>query len=158
MKKITEWIKKICFAIGAIIVFLLFNVGTIGGEGDNFQEVKMKTNEGSMLVAQKYMPNAEPNYEESGVIRYVETFDEEDDADKLFLKLVEEVNNLHSGEKIKKLGSNTERYFLCYGRESSILISQKEYAVKKDFSFYSVSIQYIETESYDWDYLTSRIK
>lgn len=158
MGKIIEWGKKIVIGAIVIAIFLLFNIGSIDSSGINFQEVQMRANEGNKYIAQQYMPNAEPSYEEDGVVRYVETFDYKEDADDLFLKLVEMVNNLHSGEKIKKYGNHTQRYFLCYGREQSILVSQRGYKVKGGFEFYSVSMEYLETESYDWDYLDSRIK
>ena len=158
MEKIKEWAKKIAIAIVAVILFLFFCVGRIEVNGTNFQEVQMRANEGSKYVAQRYMPNAEPNYEEDGIVRYIETFEDKEKADELFLKLVEMVNNLHSGEKINRYGNHAERYLLCYGREQSILVSQREYKRRGSTMFYAVSMQYIETESYDWDNLTSRIK
>ena len=66
---------------------------------------------------------------------------------------------MHIQDKIKvKYDHSSEKYFVCYGEEMSIIISYKKYDVSDgDFTVYAVTMQYVDTDSYDWGYLDSRI-
>ena len=158
MEKIKELLKKIAIALALVVAFFAYCVGNIGSGGVNFQEIPLRANKSSHYVAQRYLPDAEPNAERGGITRYTETFDDKAEADELFDDIIEVVNNLHSGEKLKRYGDYPEKILLCYGDENSIIVSQRDYKTKGGLTFSAITIEYVETDSYDWDYLTKRIK
>lgn len=161
MRKIIDWIKNQgIYYLLMIIAFGSTCVGTIrGGKGGNYQDVKMTANFKSHVVAKVCLPNAEANTEEPGIVRYTDTFEERNAAEDKFMQIIDKIGELHVQDKIKvKYDHSSEKYFVCYGDEMSIIVSYKKYDVSYgDFTFYAVTIQYVDTDSYDWGYLDSRI-
>ena len=161
MGKIIDWIKNQgIYYLLIIIAFGSTCVGTIGtGNGGNYQDVKMTANFKSHEVAKLCLPNAEPNTEEQGIVRYTDTYEERDAAEQKFMQIIDKIGDVHVQDKIKvKYNRTSEKYFVCYGDEMSIIVSYRKYDISyNDFTFYAVTMQYVDTESYDWGYLDSRI-
>lgn len=157
---IKEWIGKILGILffGCLACYSFFStcVGKVdtNGQGTNYQECQMLRNENSHVVARECLPNAKPSRERAGGVVYRETYEDEDEALDVFWNIIEKIGKHHAGGKVKtNYGHRDEMYFVCYGEGQSIIATYREY--KK---FYAVSIQYVDTEKYDWDYLSSRIK
>lgn len=158
--KIKESLIKI---IGGIFIVVMTAIGfystCIGksdpsGWGTNCIECKMLYNEHSRKVAKTCLPNAKPNREEIEGVVYRESYEDKDVALEVFRDIIETIGEYHAGGKVNAdYGYRDEMYFVCYGEEQSIIVTYREY--KK---FTSISIQYADTEKYDWDYLSSRIK
>lgn len=161
MGKIIDWIKNQgIYYLLMIIAFGSTCVGTIGsGNGGNYQDVRMKANFRSHEVAKVCMPDAETDREEEGIVSYVATFEERDVAEDKFIQIIRKIEEVHVREKIKAKYSNaSEKYFVCYGDEMSIIVTFRKYAISKhDFTFYSVRMEYVDTDTYDWEYLDRRI-
>ena len=161
MRKIIDWIKNQgIYYVLMIIAFGSTCVGTIGsGNGGNYQDVKMTANFNSQEVAKRCLPDAEPNTEELGVVRYTDTFEERNAAEEKFKQIIDMIGEVHVQDKIRvKYNQASEKYFVCYGDEMSIIVSYRKYDVSYgDLTFYAVSMQYVDTESYDWGYMDSLI-
>lgn len=161
MKKLKEILVTIGGYIFVAVLFLLNCLECDTNEKGNFYDCRMTKNKYARLVAQKCMPDADPITEEEGVVLYITTFDEEEkeDADKMFYSIIKNICDYHVGKQVKvDYGNHSEKIFLCYDEDISILVWYKKINTKFDYSFYAIDIEYVDTDLYDWDYLSSRIK
>lgn len=159
MDKIKEWAKKL--GIGSVIVVLIY-ITCIGkthksGHGANYTECKMLNNEGSDYVASVCLPNSQYREEENRRV-YVETYEEEDVARKVFREIVEKICSHHGNNERVSYGHRDEMIFVCYGSRESIVVDYHDLTLRGGKKIYCINIEYVDTEAYDWDYLSSRIK
>lgn len=161
MGKIKEWAGKIPCAI-IVAIALGYSIFTTcvgksdpGGDGANYQDARMRINEYSYVVAQVCMPQVKPDYKPYGVVVFSHDFKNERDANGMFYHIIDKISEHHTNGRLKaKYGNRQEKFFVCYGESRSIIVT----CVRMKASLYSVSIEYAKTESYDWDYLSNRIK
>lgn len=157
---IKEWIGKILGTLffASLACYSFFSTCVVkvdtNGQGTNYQDCHMLRNENSHVVARECLPNAKPSRERAEWVVYRERYEYEDEALDVFRNIIEKIGKHHAGGKVKTNYSHRdEMYFVCYGEEQSIIATFREHE-----KFYAISIQYVDTEKYDWDYLSSRIK
>jgi hypothetical protein len=163
--RIKEYIAK---AIGIVILALLVGVSffstCIGDtdssrDGANYYDTRLKYNKYNYDVVKQCLPNAEPNTEEAGIVKYIETFEDKGEALNTFRNVINKIGEVHAKEKIRpRYGNGNKLFFVCYGKEWSVIAEYSSLKVKGNFEFYSVVVEYVDTESYDWDYLSSQIE
>ena len=158
-EKIEEWSLSILWIVMLGVSAFLFCVRSVddGGHGTNYQECKLEKHMDSHHIAETYMQGARPFPTKEGGTHYIKVFSNEEESLKLFNTLAKEITSYHSkGNFSNKYGRKSERYFVCYGEEKSIIVSHT-HQKHRDKDKYIVEVYYTDTTLFDWDYLSSRI-
>lgn len=147
--------------LAGILAIGVFIIGRYDGNLGNLQRTTMHYNEHSKKVAKICMGGEKADKSDYGIVRYEKFYErnQKSDAKAMFNFIISQIGEVHIGKSVKpRFIKRSERYFVCYGENTSIVVSYERFG-RSEFGppFYLVTLEYAETDYYDWEYLTWRI-
>lgn len=147
--------------LAGIFILGFFVIARYDGSLGNLQRTTMRYKEQSKEVAEMCMLNAEVDTSDYGVVRYEKFYEQNQraDAEAMFDFIISQIGEVHIGKSVKpRFIKRNERYFVCYGERHSIIVTYERIG-RSEFGppYYFVTLEYAETDCYDWEYLTWRI-
>lgn len=165
MGKIKEWIKGDKSFLVIVVVFVIAPLCLevlVFNEDENDIAIPSilcdKDSQNYDVVAECF-PDAIIDTNTFGVTRYFEMYEDSANARVVFENIVRKVCQEYVGRQVEpQCKKENKRIFACRGEETSVIVA---YVYVSDCWFgppyYGVSIEYAQTERYDWDYLSWRM-